>query len=197
MNATPRLETERLILRAWCGDDHEPFAALNADPQVMVHLGAILTREQSDAFVARIESGFAEQGFGLWAVEVKGGAPFIGYVGLSVPRFEAHFTPCVEVGWRLATAAWGHGYATEAARAALAFGFEQRELPEIVSFTTEANRRSRQVMERLGMRHRMQDDFGHPALPVGHPLRPHVLYRLTRVEWIARRELARNPMRFA
>lgn len=197
MTPWPTLETERLLLRAWRDDDREPFALLNADPRVMEYLGATLTREQSDAFVVRIESGYAEHGFGLWAVEVKGGAPFIGFVGLSVPRFSAHFTPCVEIGWRLGTAAWGHGYASEAARAALAFGFEKRELPEIVSFTTVANHRSRQVMERLGMRHRMQDDFGHPGLPAEHPLRPHVLYRLTRVEWIARRELARNPVRFA
>jgi RimJ/RimL family protein N-acetyltransferase len=114
-----------------------------------------------------------------------------------VPRFEAHFTPCVEIGWRLDASAWGHGYASEAARAGLAFGFEERELPEIVSFTAAINRRSRQVMERIAMRRRAQDDFSHPALPPSHRLRDHVLYRLTRVEWIARRELARNPARFA
>ncbi len=197
MSAAPELHTERLLLRGWRMEDRAPFARLNADPRVMEFLAAPLTPEQSDALVARIEAGFSEHGFGLWAVEVRDGAPFIGFVGLSVPRFEAHFTPCVEVGWRLDAAAWGHGYASEAARAALAFGFEERELPEIVSFTTETNRRSRQVMERLGMRRRAQDDFAHPALPAGHPLLPHVLYRLTRVEWIARRELARHPVRFA
>lgn len=197
MKPTPTLETERLRLRAWRAGDHEPFARLNADPRVTEYLGATLDRAQSDAMVARIEAGFAEHGFGLWAVEVTGGAPFIGFVGLSVPRFQAHFTPCVEIGWRLNAAAWGHGYATEAAHAALAYGFEQRELPEIVSFTTAANLRSRAVMERLGMRRRPEDDFDHPALPADHPLRPHVLYRLTRVEWIARRELARHPARFA
>lgn len=197
MNTVPTLQTERLRLRAWRDEDREPFARLNADARVTEYLGATLSREQSDAMVARIEAGFAEHGFGLWAVEVRDGAPFIGFVGLSVPRFTVHFTPCVEVGWRLDADAWGRGYATEAARAALAFGFEERGLPEIVSFTTIANHRSRQVMERLGMRHRVQDDFAHPALPADHPLRPHVLYRLTRVEWIARRELARNPVRFA
>lgn len=197
MDVVPTLHTERLVLRDWRAEDREAFARLNADPRVMEYLASALTREQSDALVDRIIAGFAAHGFGLWAVEVKGGEPFIGFVGLSVPGFQAHFTPCVEIGWRLDTAAWGHGYASEAARAALAFGFEQRDLPEIVSFTTEANRRSRQVMERIGMHRRVQDDFGHPVLPADHPQRPHVLYRLTRVAWIARRELARHPVRFA
>lgn len=197
MSPPPTLTTERLILRPWRPDDRVPFAALNADPRVMEYLGGPLTAAQSDAFAARIEAGFATHGFGLWAAGVKGGAPFIGYVGLAVPAFEAHFTPCVEVGWRLAAESWGHGYASEAARAALAWGFEVRELPEIVSFTTEANRRSRQVMERIGMRRQVQDDFAHPALPPDHPLRPHVLYRITRVEWLARRELARHPVLIA
>lgn len=193
----PVLETERLRLRGWRAEDREPFARLNADARVMEFMAEPLTREQSDALVDRIEAGFAEHGFGLWAVETKADHAFIGFVGLSVPRFSAPFTPCVEVGWRLAADVWGRGYASEAARAALAFGFEVRELAEIVSFTTAANRRSRQVMERIGMRHRTQDDFAHPALPVDHPLRPHVLYRLGRVEWLARRELERNPVRFA
>lgn len=197
MKPVPTLETERLRLRGWRESDREPSARLNADPRVTEFLGAVLDRDQSDAFIARIEAGFAEHGFGLWAVEVRDGEPFIGFVGLSVPHFQAHFTPCVEIGWRLEAAAWGHGYASEAARAALAFGFEQRELPEIVSFTAASNHRSRQVMERIGMHRRAQDDFGHPALPATHPLQAHVLYRLTRVEWIARRELARNPVRFA
>lgn len=197
MQAVRELETARLRLRRWRAEDREPFARLNDDPRVMEFLGDRLTHEQSDAMADRIEAGFARHGFGLWAVEVKGGEPFIGFVGLSVPRFEAQFTPCVEVGWRLAFASWGHGYAREAAYAAMRHGFEELEMPEIVSFTTAANLRSRRVMERLGMRHRDSDDFEHPALPDEHPLRPHVLYRLTRVEWIARRELARNPVRFA
>ena len=151
---------------------------MNADPAVMEHFPAPLSREQSGAMVERIEASIESRGFGLWAVEVKGGAPFIGFVGLSVPNFEAHFTPTVEVGWRLAAAHWGYGYATEAARAALDFGFGPLGLGEIVSFTTASNRQSRRVMERLGMSRDPHDDFEHPNLPVGHPMRVHVLYRL-------------------
>ena len=172
------IETPRLVLRAWNDADLAPFAELNADPEVMEHLPAILTRDESDAFAARIRAAMAERGFGLWAVEEKGGAPFVGFVGLSVPRFTAAFTPCVEVGWRLARAHWGKGYATEAARAALEAGFERFGLAEIVSFTVPANVRSRRVMERLGMR--LDGAFDHPSLAEGHPLRRHVLYRITR-----------------
>jgi RimJ/RimL family protein N-acetyltransferase len=143
-------------------------------------LHAPLSREESDALIARIEAHFDEHGFGLWAVEVPGVAPLAGFVGLSVPRFEARFTPCVEIGWRLAPACWGSGYATEGARAALDFGFGELGLEEIVSFTVPANTRSRRVMEKLGMSHRAEDDFDHPALPEGHRLRRHVLYRLAR-----------------
>jgi len=125
-----------------------------------------------------IEAGFEANGFGLWAVEVRASGEFVGFTGLDVPEFEADFMPAVEVGWRLGRSAWGNGYATEAARAALAFGFEEVGLGEIVSFTTPANRRSRAVMERLGMRHDPSGDFEHPSLPPDHPLRPHVLYRL-------------------
>jgi RimJ/RimL family protein N-acetyltransferase len=145
-------------------------------------LHAPLSREESDALIARIEAHFDEHGFGLWAVEVPGVAPLAGFVGLSVPRFEARFTPCVEIGWRLAPACWGSGYATEGARAALDFGFGELGLEEIVSFTVPANTRSRRVMEKLGMSHRAEDDFDHPALPEGHRLRRHVLYRLARAE---------------
>ncbi len=151
---------------------------MNADPEVMEHFPELLSRRQSDEFVERIEAGFAENGFFLWAVEVRASGEFIGFTGLAAPGFEAHFTPAVEVGWRLAHSAWGHGYATEAARAALAFGFDEVGLDEIVSFTTPANRRSRAVMERLGMSHDPEDDFEHPSLPPGHLQRPHVLYRL-------------------
>jgi ribosomal-protein-alanine N-acetyltransferase len=144
----------------------------------MEHFQAPLTRAESDAMVDRIEAAFESNGFGLWAVEVVGGAPFIGFVGLAVPTFEAHFTPAVEVGWRLAQEHWGRGYATEAAHAALEFGFASVGLDEIVSFTVPANIRSRAVMERLGMTHDEKDDFDHPRIPPGHPLRRHVLYRL-------------------
>lgn len=178
--ALPQLRTERLLLRRWRDDDRAPFAALNADPRVTEFLPAPLSRADSDALVDRIEAHFAARGFGLWAVEVPGEIPFAGFVGLAVPAFEAAFTPCVEVGWRLAAACWGHGYASEGARAALAFGFAQLALAEIVSFTVPANVRSRRVMERLGMTRDPADDFDHPALPDGHPLRRHVLYRAVR-----------------
>lgn len=179
-NPAPTLTSERLVLRRWRASDRAPFAALNADPRVTRFLGAPLSRAASDALVDRIEAHFAERGFGWWAVEVPGVADFVGCVGLSVPRFEAHFTPCVEVGWRLAATHWGRGYATEGARAALHFGFERLALREIVSFTARGNRDSRAVMERLGMSHAPRDDFEHPALAPGDPLRSHVLYRLTR-----------------
>ena len=145
----------------------------------MRYFPAALERRQSDAFVERESIAIASRGWGLWAVEVVDEAPFIGFVGLAEPSFRAHFTPAVEVGWRLARQHWGKGYATEAADEALRFGFEELGLDEIVSFTAVANRRSRRVMERLGMTHDPADDFEHPRLPEGHPLRPHVLYRLT------------------
>jgi len=155
------------------------------------HLPAALTREASDALAARIEAHFREHGFGLWAVEVRGVAPFAGFAGLSIPGFEAHFTPCVEIGWSLAAPFWGHGYASEAARAALAFGFEDLALAEIASFTVPGNSRSRRVMQRIGMRHDPADDFDHPGLPEGHPLRRHVLYRIASAAWCNRAETAR------
>jgi RimJ/RimL family protein N-acetyltransferase len=151
---------------------------MNADPVVMEHFPGTLRRGESDELVERIEAGFRANGFGLWALEVRASGEFIGFTGLGVPEFEAHFTPAVEIGWRLARSAWGNGYATEAARAALTFGFEDVGLDEIVSFTTAANWRSRRVMERVGMSHDPADDFDHPGLPPEHPQRPHVLYRL-------------------
>jgi RimJ/RimL family protein N-acetyltransferase len=180
-NSFPRIiETARLRLRPWCDADLEPFAALNADPRVMEFFPSRLSREQSDAVATRIRNHFEQRGFGLWAVEVPELAPFIGFVGLSIPSFEAHFTPCVEVGWRLAHEHWGRGYASEAATAALDFGFRELGLDEIVSFTTTTNQRSRCVMERIGMTRAPEDDFDHPALAEGHALRRHVLYRISR-----------------
>jgi len=171
------LPSDRLRLRRWKAADREPFARLNADPEVMRYMVRPLSREESDAFVDRIESEFDDHGFGLWAVEASGQAPFIGYVGLSIPRFEAHFTPAVEVGWRLDRHHWGHGYAPEAARVAMADGFARVGLREIVSFTVPANGRSIAVMERLGMTSEPSDDFDHPNVPVGSALRRHILYR--------------------
>jgi len=172
------LRTERLLLRKWRPEDREPFAAMNADPEVMECLPKLLTREESDALADRLEKHFDERGYGRWAVEVPGVAPFVGFVGLGYVDFPAHFTPCVEIGWRIARAHWGKGYATEAAHAALRHGFTQFGLEEIVSFTVPHNIRSRAVMERLGMTRSADDDFDHPVLPEGHSLRRHVLYRL-------------------
>lgn len=179
----PEIRTRRLVLRGWLDTDRAPFAALNADAAVMAHFPSTLSPAASDRLVDAIAEGWAENGFGLWAVEDAGAGRFLGFTGLSRPSFEAPFTPAVEVGWRLARDAWGRGYATEAAQAALAFGFDTVGLEEIVSFTVPANERSRGVMERLGMTHDPADDFDHPKLPDGHPLRPHVLYRLARADW--------------
>lgn len=179
---TPVLRTERLILREWRDSDKIPFAELNANSEVMQFMPKHLSRDESDALVQRIEDHFAQNGFGLWAVEILGGGPFIGFVGLSIPRFRTSFTPCVEIGWRLARHAWGNGYATEAAHRALRFGFAELELSEIVSFTVPHNLRSRRVMERLGMRHNPAEDFDHPLLAETDPLRRHVLYRLAKPE---------------
>ena len=175
------MRTQRLVMRRWQQSDRERFAAMNADPQVMEHFLAPLDRAASDALVDRIEAGFESDGFGLWALERIDTGEFIGFTGLSIVRFEAHFTPAVEVGWRLSRQAWGHGFATEAGRQALRVGFEQFGVPQIVSFTASRNAASRAVMRRLGMTHDPADDFEHPALPPGHPLREHVLYRLSRI----------------
>jgi RimJ/RimL family protein N-acetyltransferase len=177
------VRTPRLALRQWTDSDIEPFAAMNADPRVMEHFPDMPTREQTLEMVQRLRDRIAERGWGLWAVEVPGVADFIGFVGLAAPRFETHFTPCVEVGWRLAFDHWGKGYATEAARAALEFGFTRAGLAEIVSFTVPANVRSQAVMKRIGMRRDAADDFDHPNIPEGHPMRRHVLFRLRREQW--------------
>jgi RimJ/RimL family protein N-acetyltransferase len=171
------LTTPRLLLRQWRDDDLEPFAALNGDPYTMRYFPAPMTPSESDALAALASSALVQRGWGLWAVEVVGVAPFVGFVGLNQPGFQAHFTPAMEVGWRLARAHWGNGYATEAARAAVAYGFDALELDEIVSFTSVVNQPSRRVMERLGMSHDPADDFDHPSVADG-PLRRHVLYRL-------------------
>ncbi|MGZ3711529.1 MAG: GNAT family N-acetyltransferase [Bdellovibrionota bacterium] len=171
------LETERLLLRRWKASDAEPFSLLNSDPIVMEFLLGQLSREESDAMIGRSEAHFEQYGFGPWAVELKSTGALLGFTGLMCPKFETSFTPCVEVGWRLAREYWGRGIATEAARAALAFGF-QAGLQEIVSFTVAANIRSLAVMERLGMKRDLRGNFDHPRVPEGHPLRPHVLYRL-------------------
>jgi RimJ/RimL family protein N-acetyltransferase len=172
------LRTDRLLLRRWRDADLEPWAALNADPAVREHLGPVLTREQSDASVARFEAEFEERGFGWWAVEVRATGEFIGFTGFDVLDETTPATG-VEVGWRLARHAWGHGYATEAARTALSYGFDSLALPEIFAVTAAANHRSQAVMRRLGMTRDPANDFDDPGQPEG-PRRRQVLYRIQR-----------------
>jgi RimJ/RimL family protein N-acetyltransferase len=179
----PEFVTQRLSLRSWRDEDLEPFAALNGDPRVMEFYPSMLDRAESDASASRIREHLDHHDFGLWAVEVRSGAPFIGYVGLSTPAFTEHFTPCVEIGWRLAYEHWGRGYATEAARRVVRYAFEKLQLPEIVSFTAAWNLRSQQVMQRIGMCSSSSDSFEHPMLPELHPLRRHVLYRVSPATW--------------
>lgn len=179
------LQGERLRLRPWRPEDYPAFAALNADPDVMEYFPAVLDRAQSDALANKIQAGFEKNGFGFWAVEIPELLPFAGFVGLSVPgTAELPCMPTVEVGWRLCKAAWGQGYASEGARLALAYAFEQLVLPEVVAFTTVTNQRSQAVMRRVGMRYAQGEDFNHPALASDHPLRHHVLYRMQREHWL-------------
>ncbi|WP_371325325.1 GNAT family N-acetyltransferase [Dechloromonas sp. ZY10] len=176
-----QLETSRLRLRHWRDQDFAPFAALNADPQVMAYFPAPLDQAASEALAVHCQSLIAAQGWGFWAAELKAGCEFIGFVGLHRPIAELPFSPCVEIGWRLARPFWGQGYASEAAGAALEFAFDTLALDEVVAFTSLDNRRSQAVMERLGMRR--AENFQHPALAVGHRLREHCLYRLARSAW--------------
>jgi len=189
MPSTPRIPTlrgPRVILRPWRQSDRDVFAAMNDDPRVMEFMVKRLARAESDAMADRIETCFAERGFGLWAVEIPGLADFAGFAGLWPVRPEIPCAPAVEVGFRLAPIAWGKGYATEGARLALAHGFEEAELREIVSFTAAINVRSQRVMQKLGLV--FSGTFEHPAVPEGNPLRPHVLYRISAEEW--RRSIA-------
>jgi RimJ/RimL family protein N-acetyltransferase len=173
--AAIEIDTPRLRLRTWRDEDREPFAALNADPRVMEHFPGLIPRERSDATVDACMKAFATRGWGNWAVERKD-------TGLSIPQRQFHFSPCVEVGWRLAHAHWGHGFASEAARAALLVGFEQLELDEIVSMTAVSNLRSQAVMRRIGLVD-TGEVFEHPGVPEGHPVRPHVLFKLGADQW--------------
>src|SRR5437016_1059046 len=182
MSCGPELRTGRLLLRRWRDADRDAFAGLNADCEVMEHFPEPLSREESGALVDRIEVGFEHHGFGFWAVELVASSEFMGFTGLALAGFEAHFTPAVEVGWRLKRSAWGHGYATEAARASLAYGFDQAALRQIVAFTPADNLRSRAVMQRIGMSHDPDDDFDHPLGP-GHPPCQFVLYRISCDRW--------------
>jgi RimJ/RimL family protein N-acetyltransferase len=174
----PELRTRRTLLRRWRGGDLEPCAAMNADPEVMEHFPAPLSTWETAAFIERMELSFEERGYGLWAVEVPGGAALIGCVGLLAVERDLPFAPAVEVGWRLARAHWRKGLAGEAASAAIAFAFDELRLSELVAYTAARNGRSRRLMERLDMRRDPAEDFAHPRLPASHPLATHVVYRL-------------------
>jgi len=179
----PHLRTERLLLRRWQPSDLAPFAAINADPLVMGYLPAPLSAAESAGLMGRLERWFEARGYGLWAVEIPGEAALIGFVGLTPVDSGMAFAPAVELGWRLARAFWGRGLATEAALETMRFGFDELELPELVACTATGNLRSRRLMERLGMRRDPAEDFEHPQLPAGHPLRAHVLYRIDAARW--------------
>ena len=189
------LTTDRLILRPWRESDREPLARMNADPRVMEFFASRLSSEESDAIVDRIETHFRQHGFGLWAAELRRDGAFVGFVGFDVPSYEAPYS--VELGWRLAREQWGQGLATEGAQAVVGYGFQTLGFREIVATTVPANTRSRRVMEKLGMTYDSADDFEHPLLSEGHPLRRHVLYRLRRLDWQPQpgRKTTRGPQR--
>lgn len=172
------INTERLILRKWQDRDLKPFAQINSDKLVCEFLPKTLNRDESNALVEKIRSHFDKHDYGLYAIELRYTGQFIGFTGLNNPTFPAHFMPAVEIGWRIGSEYWGHGYATEAANAVLNYAFQALKIPEIVSFTVPENERSRNVMKKIGLQHNKQDDFDHPNLPKGHPLQRHVLYRL-------------------
>lgn len=178
MPRVPTVETPRLILRDWRDDDVEAWVAINADPRVTEFFPKSYTRELSEASAAAIRAQLSRDGFGWWALEIRGGPSFVGSIALQAVPFQAHFTPANEIGWRLATEHWGRGYATEGARAALEFAFNELKWREVVAFTAASNLRSQRVMERLGMTHDGNDDFDHPRVEAGHALRRHLLYRI-------------------
>lgn len=180
-----QLETERLILRRWQDADLEPFSAITANREVRRYYPSTLTQDETKSLIERIESHFEKEGFGLWALELKSTGQLIGYTGLQKPNIEAHFMPCIEIGWQLCRKHWGKGYAPEAARKVLEDGFVRLALEEIVSFTAAVNQKSIRVMEKLGMQRNPADDYEHPMLPTEHPLKPHVLYRLPKTVWLA------------
>ncbi|MBU6339700.1 MAG: GNAT family N-acetyltransferase [Rickettsiales bacterium] len=177
MQIINQIETNRLVLRQWKNDDAEKFAQMNQDERVIEFLRAPMSLKDCQNFITKVEKHFELNGFGLWAVELKDSKEFIGFVGLNIPDFESHFTPCVEIGWRLAYEYWGKGYATEAAREVLKIAFEKLNLNEIVAFTAENNFRSISVMEKIGMKRDFEGDFNHPKLPLNHKLSKHILYR--------------------
>ncbi len=176
-------ETTRLILRPWRPSDLTPFAVMGQDPLVMEFFPELLTQEETSASIERIQSTFVAHGFCFYACELKESGEFIGFIGLSVPNFTAHFTPCVEIGWRIASSHWGHGYATEGALKCLEIGFNEFHLNEIVSIAVKGNYKSIKVMQKLGMVREIKGDFQHPKLAMEHPLSLHVLYKINQEQW--------------
>lgn len=177
------MQTERLLLRSWKESDLKPFANMNADPKVREYFPNLLTPEESNESVTIYQQDIEKNGFGFWAIELLETEEFIGFCGISAVKFESHFTPCIEIGWRLAAAYWGYGYATEAAHEAVRYGFEELLLDEIIAFTAVCNQRSRRVMEKLGMERNEDDDFDHPRIVHECPVRRQVLYRLPYDKW--------------
>ncbi len=177
------IETDRLVLRNWREEDRQAFVEMNADPKVMRFFEKTRSRAEADAMLKRFVEEIDRDGYGFWALELRNSGEVIGFTGLRDVYFDAPFTPSVEIGWRLLARHWGNGYATEAARASLAYGFEQIGLPEIVSWAVTQNWRSRRVMERIGMRREPEHDFDHPDVTPGSPLARHAFYRLTAGDW--------------
>ena len=190
-----RIEAQRTILRAWRDDDLEPWAAMNADPRVMEFFPALYDRDAAYAMAERLRAALARDGYGWWVLEIKGGAAFAGAIALQAVPFAAAFTPALEIGWRLPYDQWGRGYATEAAGAALTFAFGELGRDEVVAMTAALNLRSQRVMRRLGMTRDARDDFDHPRIAAGSPLRPHVLYRIGRTAHEASRRAIGTEIR--
>jgi len=178
-----KIETSRLILREWKDTDFDPFKKMGLDPRVMEDFPSLLSPERSEAMIKGMQTHFQEHGFTFWATELKSTGQFVGFIGLALVSFDAHFTPAVEIGWRLAYESWGQGYAPEGAIAALQAGFNQLKLSEIVSFTAVRNIKSQRVMQKIGMTHLESENFNHPRIPPTHPLCKHVLYRAKRETW--------------
>ncbi|MEO7105441.1 MAG: GNAT family N-acetyltransferase [Rhodoferax sp.] len=181
--APVELRTPRVLLRQWKDSDIDAWAAMNADPEVRRYFPSVLSRADAQGEADRIRASIAQRGWGMWALEVPGVHPFAGFVGLNLPGYEAPWMPAVEIGWRLAPAAWHKGYATEGAAAALHFAFTQLRLPQVVAMSVPTNGPSHSVMERIGMVRDEAADFDHPRVPDGSPLKRHILHRVTSEQW--------------
>jgi len=184
----PTLKTERLILRPWEERDLKPFSHINCDPQVMEFYPHLLNYDESAALMHKMIADFSLRGYGFWAVEKQISSTFIGYIGLNYWDLQMPFSPCIDIGWRLSSKEWGHGYAIEGATAALDFGFQIIQLEEIVAMATSGNIRSHRVMQKLGMKSDPQENFEHPKVPKGDPLSLRLLYRLSKQEWTLLRQ---------